>query len=1429
MGGVTTMDEADPMPVLPDGTDDGGSGRVAVTEEAAPGPENTGDGGVATTDGATPNWTPLTLVTQVMATAPLLQNDALPQATAGAAVMLELGVLHEGFNPDSRISKGDQRISMVPDVAEQLIKDGYGVIVEKGAGIYSGFTDEAGASWPAEVHLLAMYSAPAFVKARGVLKKRKAVTRASPKEIPIASYEKAPLWMDLNWRDLHAQRNRCDQWRRVSEGMQEVHLGALSKRSRGELLIILTTGCKIASRAGVIQKSTVLFSIEPPTADFPQCKGKVIISWVGRLLDKGKDICEKAKAAGVTLIDVTAVPRITIAQKLDVLSSQAKVAGSDDKEAADQLQGHRAVIEASYSFGRFHTAEMTAAGKYPPSQTFVLGCGVAGLAAIGHRAVIEASYSFGRFHTAEMTAAGKYPPSQTFVLGCGVAGLAAIGTSKAMGSVVRAWDVRDVSDQVHSMGAKWVSVDFKESGEGQGGYAKESSDAFKKVQQETFKKVLSECDIAISTAAIPGRPSPLLITKDAVSAMRPGSRKPNAAFLLATQMPTPLGPCGPAGAATSWDWHRESALVAKDPGASHLGRASSVYTAWCQMKELCTVKTSEVFDASSSAFAFFFPPLPEEPDVTLAGDAPKEARDQLPDLRLATPLLEENLRGYGSMPGIPMSFTLSDYCAREPPFSPASTVSYGRQAPVSPAATEYCYGGQAPVSPASTHYFYATDAPDSPASTTYIFGREAPSSPASTVCDYQTFEAPLPEYNGGEALTEVLSPKKFPTHLKWRHFSEDRSQARNNFGEHCPSQWCGLFNSCCPDAVPESCSRCQQALGSFFDHHCPFLFLSLLTGTKVVVDLAAAGGGNCELTKPGEVYTTANGVTIIGYSDMPARMSNQASTMYAQNMCNLLRHIHGKEKAAAFMKNLLGALDAGEEGDIVSRSIVCSRDGQLARGSAAMIGAVVLTIGVGCMLAMGEGVKTSLLTTFLLAGAAGYQAVWGVAHALHTPLMSVTNAISGCTAIGGLLLLEKTDSGFAWLLAALAVLVSAVNIFGGFVVSQRMLDLFKKPGDKDFSGMMLFPGVVFLLVALTRPELLKAVTTVSALLCVAAIGGLATMSTANMGCKFGIVGVFGAMVATMVDLSEENLVVSSILLAIGAAAGTTLGMKVSPIALPQTVAAFHSLVGLAAMCTSIGSFVNRAFTDFFGPARFFPAMSDSPVKPLKVAVIGAGLGGLVLAKTILTEGPGNIEVQVYEAWDSWKTRGGSLQMAKGVRITMRTDLQSMLVDSMPPDTFKLGHKLSEIAENRDGVVLTFENGVTCTADLVVAADGIHSVVKRKIFNDDKPEHTGFRCLYALCSKPIRSDPSMMQINWYEVGDKGYQVVDWTAGSGESRHDGHSFVFRDDELVSERWDSTIVKEKMKDMTKDILSRHPTLAAAIENADICFDWGTDTHIL
>ena len=131
------------------------------------------------------------------------------------------------------------------------------------------------------------------------------------------------------------------------------------------------------------------------------------------------------------------MPRITIAQKFDILSSQASVAG--------------------------------------------------------YRAVVEATYAFQRFHEAAMTAAGKYPPSKTMVLGCGVAGLAAIGAAKAGGSLVRAWDVRGVcEEQVISMGAKWIKVDFKEDGAGVGGYAKESSAEFQAAQRETFFKNAKE-------------------------------------------------------------------------------------------------------------------------------------------------------------------------------------------------------------------------------------------------------------------------------------------------------------------------------------------------------------------------------------------------------------------------------------------------------------------------------------------------------------------------------------------------------------------------------------------------------------------------------------------------------------------------------------------------------------------------------------------------------------------------------------------------------------------------------------------------------------------------------------------------------------------------------------------------------------------------
>ncbi|KAF4720606.1 hypothetical protein FOZ62_014928, partial [Perkinsus olseni] len=188
-------------------------------------------------------------------------------------------------------------------------------------------------------------------------------------------------------------------------------------------------GCEVLPDSGSLcAKAQMVFVIRPPPVDvLHQLRGKYCVSWVGRLTDAGKKEIEIANGEGVNLVDVTAVPRITIAQKLDCLSSQAKIAG--------------------------------------------------------HRAVLEAAHEYQKFFAPEITAAGKYPPCRVMVLGAGVAGLAAIGTAVSLGAEVRAWDVRDVSDQVESMGGKWFSVDFKEEGAGSGGYAKESSDAFKAAQK----------------------------------------------------------------------------------------------------------------------------------------------------------------------------------------------------------------------------------------------------------------------------------------------------------------------------------------------------------------------------------------------------------------------------------------------------------------------------------------------------------------------------------------------------------------------------------------------------------------------------------------------------------------------------------------------------------------------------------------------------------------------------------------------------------------------------------------------------------------------------------------------------------------------------------------------------------------------------------
>lgn len=194
--------------------------------------------------------------------------------------------------------------------------------------------------------------------------------------------------------------------------------------------------------------------------------GQTLMSFVWPA--QNAELIERLSARKVTVIAMDAVPRISRAQKLDALSSMANIAG--------------------------------------------------------YRAIVEAAQHFGRFFTGQITAAGKVPPAKVMVIGAGVAGLAAIGTARSLGAIVRAFDTRpEVKQQIESMGAEFLALDFEEEGSGQGGYAKQMSAAFIEAEMALFAEQAKDVDIIVTTALIPGKPAPKLITEAMVKSMKTGS------------------------------------------------------------------------------------------------------------------------------------------------------------------------------------------------------------------------------------------------------------------------------------------------------------------------------------------------------------------------------------------------------------------------------------------------------------------------------------------------------------------------------------------------------------------------------------------------------------------------------------------------------------------------------------------------------------------------------------------------------------------------------------------------------------------------------------------------------------------------------------------------------------------------------------------
>ncbi|MDY0055230.1 MAG: Re/Si-specific NAD(P)(+) transhydrogenase subunit alpha [Methyloversatilis sp.] len=229
-------------------------------------------------------------------------------------------------------------------------------------------------------------------------------------------------------------------------------------------------GATIAGSATELWSSAdIVFKVRPPTADEVALmhEGQTLIGFVWPA--QNPELMQQLAAKKVTVLAIDALPRtLSRAQKMDALTSMAGVSG--------------------------------------------------------YRAVVEAANAFGRFFNGQITAAGKVPPAKVFIAGAGVAGLAAIGAAASLGAIVRANDTRaEVADQVVSLGGEFVKVDYEEEGSGGGGYAKVMSEGFQAAQREMYAQQAREVDIIITTALIPGKPAPKLITAEMVRSMKPGS------------------------------------------------------------------------------------------------------------------------------------------------------------------------------------------------------------------------------------------------------------------------------------------------------------------------------------------------------------------------------------------------------------------------------------------------------------------------------------------------------------------------------------------------------------------------------------------------------------------------------------------------------------------------------------------------------------------------------------------------------------------------------------------------------------------------------------------------------------------------------------------------------------------------------------------
>lgn len=257
--------------------------------------------------------------------------------------------------------------------------------------------------------------------------------------------------------------------RLLKQGFKVIIQSKAGEKANFSDLQFQNAGAQIVNNAiDVYSKSAIILKVNEPTFEELEMmvSGTVLLSFLRPA--QNQELLQKLAEKNISTLAMDAIPRISRAQKVDVLSSMANIAG--------------------------------------------------------YRSVIEAAFYFGRFLNGQITAAGKVEPAKVLVIGAGVAGLAAIGAANSLGAIVRAFDTRkEVAEQIQSMGAQFLTVDINEDGATDSGYSKEMSEEFIAAEMALFKAQAEEVDIIITTAQIPGREAPKLILASHVAVMKPGS------------------------------------------------------------------------------------------------------------------------------------------------------------------------------------------------------------------------------------------------------------------------------------------------------------------------------------------------------------------------------------------------------------------------------------------------------------------------------------------------------------------------------------------------------------------------------------------------------------------------------------------------------------------------------------------------------------------------------------------------------------------------------------------------------------------------------------------------------------------------------------------------------------------------------------------